>query len=177
MQEDGHHLVYGLIPHQESLAFLPEAAAMSLAQELEEIRSLRTVREARAFTSQYSIVPGLDTLEEEGAADTDSYSAIETSEYIDGDWPRMVTQMTLEYLPAGVASAIGKPVESVLNGRYLEIAPDSQEHVLATLGKFGYECRRDDELVLRCELIAEADISDGLSQVRAREREHGKTSK
>jgi len=61
MQEDGHHLVYGLIPHQESLAFLPEAAAMSLAQELEEIRSLRTVREARAFTSQYSIVPGLDT--------------------------------------------------------------------------------------------------------------------
>ena len=166
MSYQGQRLVYGLIPHQSSLVFLPEPEAIGLAKELSEILSLKTVGEARAYRPSYTEVPDLESLDDDEALDGDAYSAIDSEAHADGDWPKMVTQRALESLPAAVSSAVGQQVDTVLNGTYLEIPPASEKEVIAKLETFGFVCRRDDELILRCELVHESDISEALGRLR-----------
>lgn len=165
MSNDRPTLAYGMLPHQQSLAFLPEEYATTLAREIAEIRALTTMGAARAYKPNHSFVPGLD--EEDEVADDEPYDALETAEHADGDWPRMVAQLSMDVLPADLTSAIGTPVDTVLNGEYLAIPPEAEAEVLATLDSLGYVCRRDDRLILECELVSEADIADAVAQIRS----------
>src|SRR6476620_1466726 len=90
-------LVYGLVESQNTLAFLPENEARGLSQELLEIGELRTVGQARLYTSTYTTVPGIDALLEDGADENDEYSAADTGEFWDGDWPPMVGKRAMEF--------------------------------------------------------------------------------
>ena len=64
----------------------------------------------------------------------------------DADWPAWPPRDALEWVPDSVV-ALGREVQTRLNGEYLEVAPSRVADLTAALEAAGYSVTRDDALV------------------------------
>ena len=146
----GQRLVYGQLT-DDQLVFIPEGEAVELAQ----LRNALS-REQAATWGEFKqripprrwleIVANIDD-EEWVPADDDPFDPDQVWGYQDGDWPEWPAQRMLEWMPEDIQKRFGEIGTSVLNGDFLQIAPGSENEVVAALKEAGYTCIRNDHLV------------------------------
>ena len=144
-------LVYG--EELGSLVFLPEHVAIETAEELDQIRMLRTYGDARAFTARRIWVPGLDDDDEH--SDEDAYDVSATPEFQGGDWPPLSATIALDDLPDDLED-VGEQRDSMGSVPRLFIDPVTEGEVLRYVRSLGYTAHRDDSLFARL-----SNTSDG----------------
>lgn len=140
------NIVYGRVPGG-GFVFVPEPMAKELAQVQEALSSAKTWGELRDVLP----VPRLAEIYELMEFDTppapdDAFDAGEIPAYGDGDWPEWPARHQLEWLPDD-ALALGSRDVSVLNGDFIEFAPEREQELVEILSAHGHAIRRDDELV------------------------------
>jgi hypothetical protein len=137
-------LVYG--EELGSLVFLPEHVASESAEDLDQIRMLRTYGEARAFIARRVWVPGLEDPDEH--SDEDAYEVSRTPECQGGDWPALAATIALDDLPDDLED-LGEQRDSMGSVPRLFIDPATEAEVLKYVRSIGYTARRDDLLLAR----------------------------
>ncbi|MGO1738112.1 MAG: hypothetical protein ACTHYM_03835 [Actinomycetaceae bacterium] len=162
-------LVYGYLDHFESLAILPEQVAQEMAEEVQAIARAQTWGELKSVPIMHN--PALhpwpaDVETDETPADDAPFDLEEHPLRADGDWPMMAPQYVLEHavLPGDVLRELGTVESTVFNGNYLSIPSSGERAMLEVLERNGYDCRRDDELIVRCQYINE-DLESTLKQI------------
>lgn len=140
------NVVYGRVP-DGGLVFVPEPMAKELAQVQEALSLAKTWGELRELLPAARLSEVFDLVEfDTPPAPSDPFDAGEIPAYCDGDWPEWPARYQLEWLPDD-ALALGSRDVSVLNGDFIEFAPEREEELIEVLGAHGHSIRRDDELV------------------------------
>jgi hypothetical protein len=139
-------LVYGYVPHHETLAFADGATAAEEAREIVAIASSRTFGEARRVEVRHV---GWNPADPEYSEDHDDapFDITELGAVVEGDWPSMVASRATDLLPKDLQQRFGTPTDTVLNGDYLTIPATAEAELVAALQERGYEVRRDDDLI------------------------------
>lgn len=139
-------LVYG--EENGSLVFLPERIANETADDLDQIRMLRTYGEARALVTRAVWIPGIDIDEPDDPPDEDAYDAAATAAHQDGDWPASAATIALDELPEDLED-LGEQRDNMAQLPRLYIDPQTEAEVLQYVRSLGYRARRDDSLFAR----------------------------
>ncbi|MBY6540055.1 hypothetical protein HQ325_15370 [Rhodococcus sp. BP-349] len=69
--------------------------------------------------------------------------------HADGDWPQWPAKIMLAEVPTEVIKKYGRVESSVLNGEFLILRPESETEIVQELRAHGWECDRDDSMILR----------------------------
>lgn len=163
-------VVYGRSAVHDCLYFCDEARLRLLrGGEVAAVKRCTTVAEAMelARTVTLTFVLGVpddvDELQRLGLQPTDRYDWSHTGEVSDGDWPPMLTALSLATFEPGdveaweliTGGAVGARVETtVLNGDYLYIPVDREEALVAAFDRLGVDHERDDEIAEEFEDLA-----------------------
>lgn len=140
------NVVYGRVPNG-GLLFVPEPMAKELAQVQAALSSANTWGELRELLPAARLAEVYDLVEfDTPPAPDDPFDAGEIPAYGDGDWPEWPASYQLEWLPDD-ALALGSRDVSVLNGDFVEFAPEREQEIVEVLSAHGHAVRRDDELV------------------------------
>jgi hypothetical protein len=143
-------LVYGVV--DDNLVILPEEVALAYASDREAIFALKTFGEAFRFQPKgINYPPGLDWEDffAERPSDNEPYDAAAFLEqWEEYDWPPAAATIALEELPEDLDD-IGEQVEDFPYVPTLQVRPELESQVVATIRSRGYEVRRDDELIRR----------------------------
>jgi hypothetical protein len=95
---------------------------------------------------------GAETFEELGHSglpdDDEPFDADEISGYIDGDFPPAPDYLQDQLLPDDLADEYGHKMETIFNGTYLKLPPESQQPIVAAMEKLGYRCVEDPDLFI-----------------------------
>jgi hypothetical protein len=143
-------LVYGVI--DDNLVILPEEVATAYASDREAILALKTFGEAFRFKPKgANYPPGVDWQEylEERPSDDEPYDAAAFPEqWPEYEWPPAAATIALEEMPEDLDD-IGEQVDHFPHAPTIQIDPELESQVVATIRSRGYEVRRDDELIGR----------------------------
>jgi hypothetical protein len=144
-------LVYGVV--DDNLVILPEEVAMAYASDREAILALKTFGEAFRFQPKgLNYPPGVGDWEdffEERPADEEHYDAAAfLAQWPEFPWPPAAATIALEEIPEDLDD-IGEQVEDFPYEPTLQISPELESQIVATIRNRGYEIRRDDELIRR----------------------------
>jgi hypothetical protein len=155
-QSAAKRLIYGGYRLHQSFAVLDETQAEGLAREIRAVQACTTEGQARKLASklQFTWVPDIDVDEEddEQLPDDAPYDWSKTGAAVDGDWPPMPDQISLENLPADLRQELinkaGATVEfTTLNGDFLAIPLDREDDLVNVIRSAGYDVHRNDELI------------------------------
>ena len=78
-----------------------------------------------------------------------AFDAEQIPGFADGDWPEWPAQAALEWVPQDIQHRFGVESASVLSGDYLTLDIEQEAAIVATFVEHGYNCSRDDTLLLR----------------------------
>jgi hypothetical protein len=78
--------------------------------------------------------------------DDDAFDAMGISGYQDGDFPPAPDWLQEQLLPRSLAAEYGRAFETVFNGTYLELPPESGSAIVAAMEALGYRCVEDPRL-------------------------------
>jgi hypothetical protein len=144
-------LVYGVV--DDNLVILPEEVALAYASDREAILALKTFGEAFRFKPKgINHAPGTDDWEEyfeERPSDEEPYDAAAfLAQWPEVPWPPAAATIALEEMPEDLDD-IGEQVEHFPYVPTLQISPELETQIVATIRSRGYGVRRDDELIRR----------------------------
>ena len=137
-------VVYGLW-RNETFAVLDAEWATAAAAELDRWEHAATVAEARRLMKQSPVLGSPVSEDPEELEDSDAFSLGECGAVQDGDWPPMPASLSWQFMPEHFP--LGETVTTVLNGDYLYIGPEDEDHLVNFLRKHGSTVRRDDDLI------------------------------
>jgi hypothetical protein len=159
-------VVYGVSGLHDSLFFAKEPYITELADEVNAVKACSTVGAAMFLDArlQHTFVPGVPEdpaeMESEGVRAEDAYDWSATGSVEEGDWPPMLTQLSLDVFErddreawsAILGGAVRGKVEfTALNGDILLIQPDRESALCSAFDELGVRYRRDDEVRARIE--------------------------
>jgi hypothetical protein len=150
-------LVYGELA--DNLIFMPMAKALALRGLQMAISSSKTwgdlklalpVDLYRGLVLRYG--EDMDIDEEDPRFEDGEPRPDSTLEYFEGlmsegDFPDWPEHDAIEWMPKDIQEQYGTITVSKLNGEYLELAPKHERAIAAGLTTYGYECKRDDDLI------------------------------
>lgn len=150
-------IAYGTLDN-ETAVFMPLRYAEPLG-ELRSALSSSTWGELRAQVTEAAMSRMLarwgnneerlaDGLPLDAPGDEEPLSPQELWGHTDGDWPDWPAQRMLDWVPTDIAERFGQQVSSVLNGEFLKIPASQTEPMARALQTHGFQCERDDDLVL-----------------------------
>ncbi|MBY6687229.1 hypothetical protein HQ305_16845 [Rhodococcus sp. BP-149] len=124
-----------------------------LAQRLSALRSeFANWGEARAALDKDSldeISSRFSAYEVDQPDDETRFELDDIPGHVDGDWPEWPAKLMLVQVPKSVVDRFGRVEDSVLNGQFLMLQPESEAAIVAELQAHGWVCLRDDVTVLR----------------------------
>ncbi len=144
-------LVYGEI--DDGLVFLPARRAHALVRLRESLANARTWGELRALLDEelwaevqerrdvYDVVRS-------GGRDDAEFDPRLLAGYAEGAWPRWPANEMIDLLPTDLVQRYGKLTDTLLDGPFLCLYAQCEEELVGDLVERGWECERDDQLVL-----------------------------
>jgi hypothetical protein len=141
-------LIYGHAELHDCLAFVDGETAPAEAREILAIASARTWGEARGIEPQHvrNPVPQVEDDPDEHD-DAAGFDINDVGSVIEGDWPPMVTSRALDLLPSDLLAQFGHPMDTSLNGDFVEIPIAAEADLVVALRERGYTVTRDDDLI------------------------------
>ena len=90
-----------------------------------------------------------DELAHSGLPDDDEpFDELHISGYQDGDFPPAPDYLQDQLLPDDLADEWGHKMETIFNGTYLKLPPESQQPIVSAMEKLGYTCVEDPGLFI-----------------------------
>lgn len=152
-------LVYGIFDSEDTIVLLPEQVAIEMVEEIEAVTEARTYGDLRRVTLRHlpSPEPDPDSTEEPAPPDDAPWDVEKIIDHDSTLWPPMVANYLQEneVVPRSVLDRIGAPVETMWDGPSFVIPPANEQELLDVLAQAGFESRRDDELLTRCQTFGE----------------------
>lgn len=137
----------------DSLVVLPEAEARERLEEVLRVNGCTTVGQLRkVLPTLRHVWSPLDEESLDESGDDEPFDWTETGAAIDGDWPGMPDQLSLDLLPPDLIDDLSEQagaeeVDTVFNGPYLEIPETAEDAVLRVLRRYADAVTRDDQLI------------------------------
>lgn len=78
--------------------------------------------------------------------DDEPFESVKISGFQDGDYPPATELLQESLLPRSLADEFGHRYETIFNGTFLELSPESGEPIVEAMEELGYRCVEEPEL-------------------------------
>lgn len=147
---DTTDLIYGG-DAERGLVVVPRALAFELMQIVDAVESAKTWGEFRELLTpeQWETVAERRDPDVPAPADGDAFDASDLYGWDEGDYPDWPQARALDWVPQGIIDALGRRVETMWDGPYLEIPHEHERQLVSMFEARGAKIERDDGTVMR----------------------------